>query len=240
VGPWLPRGLRHSIIPHVQQRFDDITIDAETRQLWRGGREVHLSPKAFDLLAVLVARRPAAVSKIAIRELLWPDTFVSETNLPALVAEIRAALGDDARQPRFVRTLHRIGYAFHGQPSVEAVGTAQPSAWLVGGSTRIPLFAGENILGREGAGVIALDCEMVSRRHARVMIDEGRAWIEDLGSKNGTYVNEHRIAARVTLSDGARVCVGSLMFTFRAASPAGETSTASTPQKTPRPPGSGR
>ena len=82
--------LRHSIIRHVQQRFDDMTIDAETRQLWRGGREVHLSPKAFDLLALLVARRPAAVSKIAIRELLWPDTFVSETNLPALVAEIRA------------------------------------------------------------------------------------------------------------------------------------------------------
>ena len=92
-----------------------MTFDAETRQLWRGEREFHLSPKAFDLLALLVARRPAAVSKIAIRELLWPDTFVSETNLPALVAEIRAALGDDAREPRFVRTLHRIGYAFHGQ-----------------------------------------------------------------------------------------------------------------------------
>ncbi len=217
-----------------------MTFDAETRQLWRGGREVHLSPKAFDLLALLVARRPAAVSKIAIRELLWPDTFVSETNLPALVAEIRAALGDDAREPRFVRTLHRIGYAFHGQPSVEAAGTAQPSAWLVGGSTRIPLRAGENILGREGSGVIVLDCEMVSRRHARVMIDEGGAWIEDLGSKNGTYVNERRVAARVTLSDGARVCAGSLMFTFRAASPAGETLTASTPRGTPHPPGSGR
>ena len=224
--------------PDVQQRFDDMTFDAETRQLWRGGGEVHLSPKAFDLLALLVARRPAAVWKIAIRELLWPDTFVSETNLPALVAEIRAGLGDNARNPRFVRTLHRIGYAFHWQPS--AAGTAQPGAWLLGGSTRIPLFAGENILGREGTGVIALDCEMVSRRHARVMIDEGGAWIEDLGSKNGTYVNERRTAARVTLSDGARVCVGSLMFTFRAASPARETSTASTPQETPRPPGSGR
>jgi DNA-binding winged helix-turn-helix (wHTH) protein len=232
--------LQHSIIPDVQQRFDDITIDAETRQLWRGEQEIHLSPKAFDLLALLVARRPLAVSKIAIRELLWPDTFVSETNLPALVTEIRAALGDDARRPRFVRTLHRIGYAFHWQPSVEAVGTAQPTAWLVGGSTRIPLRAGENVLGREGSAVVVLDCEMVSRRHARVVIDEGRTWIEDLGSKNGTYVNERRIDAHVTLSDGARVSVGSLVFTFRAASPAGETSTASTPQEPLRRPGSGR
>jgi hypothetical protein len=190
---------------------------------------VHLSPKAFDLLALLVARRPAAVSKLEIRERLWPNTFVSDTNLPALVAEIRAALGDDAREPRFVRTLHRVGYAFQGQPSVEAPGTAQPRGWLVGGSMRIPLYIGETILGREGSGVIVLGCELVSRRHARVTIDTSGAWIEDLGSKNGTYVNEERVAARVTLCDGARVCAGSLMFTFRVATPVGDTLSASTP-----------
>ena len=219
----------------MQQHFDDLTFDPDARQLWRGGREVHLSPKSFDLLALLIARRPAPVSKIEIRERLWPDTFVSETNLPALVAEIRSALGDDAHQPRFIRTLHRVGYAFQGQQSVEAAGTAQPGGWLVGGATRIPLYAGENILGREGHGVIVLDCERVSRRHARITIDQDGMWIEDLRSKNGTYVNERRIAARVTLSDGARVCAGSLMFTFRAASRAPETLTASSHESAPHP-----
>jgi hypothetical protein len=189
----------------------------------------------LDLLTLLVARRPAPVSKIEIRERLWPGTFVSETNLPALVAEIRSALGDDARQPRFIRTLHRVGYAFLGQQSVEAAGTTEPRGWLVGGATRIPLYLGDNILGREGHGVIVLDCERVSRRHARVTIDQDGRWIEDLGSKNGTFVNEGRIAARVTLSDGARVCVGTLMFTFRAASRAPETLTASSHESTPHP-----
>jgi hypothetical protein len=220
----------------VQQRFDEMTFDAETRQLWRDGREVHLSPKAFDLLALLVARRPAAVAKIEIRERLWPNTFVSDTNLPALVAEVRAALGDDAREPRFVRTLHKVGYAFLGRQPREPLGTAQPRGWLVGGSTRIPLHIGENILGREGSGVIVLGCEMVSRRHARITIDEGGAWIEDLGSKNGTYVNERNVASRVGLSDGARVCVGSLMLTFRARSPAIETVTAGAPENRPHQP----
>jgi DNA-binding winged helix-turn-helix (wHTH) protein len=224
----------------MQQGFDDMIFDPDTRQLWRGGREVHLSPKAFDLLALLVARRPAAVSKIEIRERLWPGTFVSETNLPALVAEIRGALGDDARQPRFVRTLHRVGYAFRGQQAVEAAGTAQPSGWLVGGATRIPLYAGENILGREGYGVIVLDCEMVSRRHARVTIDEDGTWIEDLESKNGTYVNEQRVVDRIALFDGARVRVGLLMFTFRAVSRASETLTASSHESGPRPLGTDR
>lgn len=224
----------------MQQRFDNVTFDAETRQLWRGGTEMHVSPKAFDLLSLLVARRPAAVSKIEIRERLWPNTFVSDTNLPALVAEVRAALGDDAREPRFVRTLHGFGYAFGGTRSGEAAATVQLRGWLIGESTRVPLYDGENILGREGPGVIVLDCERVSRRHARVTFARDGAWIEDLESKNGTYVNEQRVAGRVALFDGARVGIGSLMLTFRAGLPASETLTESSPEDAPDMPRSGR
>jgi DNA-binding winged helix-turn-helix (wHTH) protein len=220
---------------HMQQHFDDMTFDPDTRQLWRGGREIHVSPKSFDLLTLLVARRPAAVSKIEIRERLWPDTFVSETNLPALVAEVRAALGDDARQPRFVRTLHGFGYAFGGTPSGDAGATAQLRGWLVGESTRVPLHDGENILGREGPGVSVLDCETVSRRHTRITFDRDGAWLEDLASKNGTFVNERKVAGRVALSDGARVCVGSLMLTFRAGGQVAETVTADSPGNTRHP-----
>src|SRR5262245_32267525 len=94
--------------------FGPFTLDDAARQLCRGADVVHLSPKAFDLLALLIQRRPAAVSKSDIQDTLWPDTFVSESNLAVLIKEIRDALGDDARQPMYIRTVQRFGYALAG------------------------------------------------------------------------------------------------------------------------------
>ena len=102
--------------------FGPFTLDLETRQLTSGGREIHLEPKAFDLLTVLVLERPKALSKADLHERLWPGTFVTEANLSNLVAQIRAALGDPARASTFVRTAHGFGYAFCG----EAVSSAPP------------------------------------------------------------------------------------------------------------------
>ena len=78
----------------MRLQFDTITFDADSRQIWVGNNEVHLSPKAFDLLALLIARRPHAVSKAEIRKHLWPDTFVSDSSLPSLVSEVREAIVD--------------------------------------------------------------------------------------------------------------------------------------------------
>jgi DNA-binding winged helix-turn-helix (wHTH) protein len=85
--------------------FDPFTLDLDTRQLTRGNREIHLAPKALELLATLVLDRPKVVSKAILQERLWPGAFVVEANLSNLVAEIREALGDSARAPRFVRTV---------------------------------------------------------------------------------------------------------------------------------------
>ena len=71
-----------------------------------------LSPRAFRLLEVLTERRPDAIAQEALRGLLWPDTVAGGTTLARLVHEVRAALGDSARPPRYVRTVHRFGYAF--------------------------------------------------------------------------------------------------------------------------------
>ena len=97
-------------------------------QLLRGDDVVHLSPKAFDLLSILVSHRPKALSKSDLQERLWPGTFVVEKNLANLVSEIRDAIGDDPSNPRFIRTVHRFGYAFRdtvprdeaGRPRVAA------------------------------------------------------------------------------------------------------------------------
>ena len=102
-------------------RFCPFTLDLESRQLSNTGEEIHLEPKAFELLSALVLERPKALSKADLQERLWPGTFVAEANLSNLVAEIRAALGDPARAPKFVRTVHGFGYAFCGEATLSTV-----------------------------------------------------------------------------------------------------------------------
>jgi DNA-binding winged helix-turn-helix (wHTH) protein len=127
----------------VKLRLGELTFDPDARQLLRGEKELHLSPKAIDLLRILIAHRPRALAKQELHEHLWPATFVSEANLASLIAEVREALGDTARQPRFIRTAHRFGYAFSGE-AVEvpdALQSAQPTSfcWLVKDGRRLPL-----------------------------------------------------------------------------------------------------
>jgi len=108
----------------VRVLFGDWTLDSETRELRRGGNSVHLSPKAFRLLEVLIEQRPAAISKERLFEIVWPDTYVAESNLASVVKEIRTALQDDARQSTLIRTVFGYGYAFAGEATAEdAVGT---------------------------------------------------------------------------------------------------------------------
>ena len=215
----------------MRLQFDDVTFDPDTRQLWLGKDEAHLSPKAFDLLALLIAHRPHAVSKADLRARLWPGTFVSDSSLPSLISEIREALGDQHRRPQFLRTLHGYGYAFQFQDDpvpAEAPAAAGPAAWLVGTVAEIALSAGPNVLGREGADVILLKSSTISRRHARVTLDAGGAVVEDLGSKNGTFVNDQRVTGPTPVVDGSQVRIGSLVFTFRLPDPDGSTQTLST------------
>lgn len=207
--------------------FGDVVLDSGTRQMWRAGQPVHISNKAFDLLTLLVSRRPDAVTKADIHRHLWQDTFVSETNLPTLIAEIREAIGDDARQMRYIRTIHRFGYAFQSLESGAPVVNQAPAAaaWLVGAASRVALVEGENLLGRESDDVVPLESPTISRRHARIVVRGDRATVEDLGSKNGTYVNGVRVSAATAVGDGDVVRVGDLVYTFRPVRPGTSTQT---------------
>ena len=98
----------------MRLRFEDWIYDGDVRQLSRGETPIRLTPKAFELLGALLESRPKALSKSAIHDRVWPDTFVSEATLASVVSELRAALGDDSKAPRFVRTVHGHGYAFSG------------------------------------------------------------------------------------------------------------------------------
>ena len=119
----------------MRLRFGDCVFDSDTREVFRGDRAVALSPKAFALLDLLIAARPAAVSKADIHDRLWPGIHVSEANLANLVVELRAGLGDDARKPRILRTVPRFGYAFRAAARPRAgLARTPPSrpAWFTG------------------------------------------------------------------------------------------------------------
>ena len=89
-------------------RFGDCVFDLEARELWRGRERVALSPKAFALLALLIADRPRPLTHARLRDALWPDASVGYTSLARVVTEVRKALGDAS----LVRTVPRYGYAF--------------------------------------------------------------------------------------------------------------------------------
>ena len=124
--------------------FEDCLFDSDTREVFRGGSAVPLSPKAFRLLELLIRNRPKAVAKKEIREHLWPATFVSDANLGNLIAELRAALGDDARRPKIIRTVPRFGYAFRAKTrAAREKGTQAPAAYrLIWGNREVDLEAG--------------------------------------------------------------------------------------------------
>jgi DNA-binding winged helix-turn-helix (wHTH) protein len=201
----------------LRLQFGEFILDAGSRQLLQDGREVRLVPKGFDLLQLLLERRPDAVSKREIRDRLWPDTFVSDSNLTSLVTDLRAALADDAREPRFVRTVFGRGYAFAGAATALGAQTSGPSprVRLFSEDREFALREGENVIGRDEDTAVRIDSQTASRRHARIVVSGGGATLEDLGSRNGTYLGGERVTRVRPLHDGDEIRIGRVVLTFR-------------------------
>jgi DNA-binding winged helix-turn-helix (wHTH) protein len=220
-------------------RFGDFSLDMERRVLARGGEPVPLARKAFDFLALLVSERPRALTKEQIRDRVWPKTVVSESTVNSLLGEVRAALGDDARDPRFIRTVHGFGYSFmaevvedpaapSGAPLVAQPAAARLTARLLWEDRVIPLSPGGNLLGRDEDVTVRIDAPSVSRRHARITVASGApATIEDLGSKNGTWLAGRRLDGTATpLRDGDVLQLGKVELVFLDTQEKGSTQTA--------------
>ena len=200
-------------------RFGTCRIDLDGRRLYREGAEVHVTPKAFDLLSLLIENRHRAVSKTELSEHIWPGTYVTEDGLARLVNEIRTAIGDDARKPRWIRTVHAFGYAFESSADVQFGEDAAGQYSVRWASRDFPLHDGENVIGRDPGATIAIDAPIVSRRHARIVVSSGGAMLEDLGSKNGTFVEGERVTGPTPLHDGDQIRVGDFQLSFREARP---------------------
>jgi DNA-binding winged helix-turn-helix (wHTH) protein len=210
--------------------FGQFILDSDTRELRRRDARVHLSPKAFDLLVLLLERRPAVVSKQDIQERLWPSTFVEDANVSVLVADIRRALDDEPRAPAFVRTVHGRGYAFSGtatevaptQPPASREsrlrqgygGQAPITCWLAWREHSRPLTAGVNVVGRDPTCQVWVDARGVSRRHAQITVAETGVMLEDLESTNGTFVGEAKVTSPRMLANGDVIGLGPETMTF--------------------------
>lgn len=206
----------------MRTRFDSFTIDTDTRQLLDRETAIRLTPKAFDLLRLLLQERPKVVPKGELQARIWPNTHVVEANLNGLIAELRRALGDTAKEPRFIRTVHGTGFAFAADavdlPPRPAAGPREWRCWLTWADRQFILAEGPNVIGRDPRSDVWIDASRVSRVHARLLVDGSarRVSIEDAGSTNGTFVGQSPVLAAVALADGDLIEIGSVTLTFRA------------------------
>jgi DNA-binding winged helix-turn-helix (wHTH) protein/TolB-like protein len=94
--------------------FEDVSVDAQNFRVTRNGKEIILTPRAFDVLIVLLANAGRVVEKQEIFESVWKDTFVTDNALVKIIRELRAALGDDAENSHLIETVPKRGYRFIG------------------------------------------------------------------------------------------------------------------------------
>ena len=210
----------------MRATFDRFTFDSEQRTLLDGAQPVHVGPKAFQLLESLIRHAPRALGKRELCEQIWPDTIVNESNLAGLVNEVRDALGDTARKPRFIRTVHGFGYSFCGELET---GAQKAAATVVLRGREFPLYEGTNVLGRDPSADVQIDDHTVSRRHASITVGD-TVVLTDLDSKNGTFINGVQLGEPSPLADGQCFVLGDASVLFRR-SPGGSTVTISRPRR---------
>lgn len=198
--------------PPTRLRFGGLSFDGRRRLLHRGASALHLSPKAFQLLALLLERRPAAVAREEILETLWPGDGVAGGNLASVASELRHVLGTGPAGRAFLRTVHGYGYAFDGE--VHETPEA-PKHVLVRGLQHVELAQGRNVLGRERAATVRLGHPSVAHEHARIVVAGDQAELEDLTAGRATYRGTEAVHGRVVLEDGDEIRLGGIRLVYR-------------------------
>jgi DNA-binding winged helix-turn-helix (wHTH) protein len=249
----LPHGERTLVL------FAHFALDTEARLLARRGRPVALSTKAIDVLIQLVAKAPRVVSRGHLMASVWPDRVVDDNHLTHIVADLRRVLGP--RLSRAIRTVHGVGFAFTlpvearpapGRP--EAREAVWDLSWAPGSRAslqrgpagghetwpggHLELAVGRYTVGRAPGCTPRLASRTVSGRHALLSVEKDAVFVEDLGSKNGTYLDGRRIAAKTRVPESSVVTMGAVAVRLRRHEDPAETTDpmdASPTAATPRP-----
>ncbi len=197
-------------------RLGDWVVQPTLCRLVSGATVVRIRPKLMDVLSYLVGRAGRVVPKAEIIDAVWAKEYVAEGTLAQSVFELRSALGDDGKGSRYIETIPKRGYRLVAPVQRLERTPARVPAWvLVIGEREVALEPGVNIIGRAPDATVRIDLFEVSRHHTRIRVHPGGASIEDLGSKNGTYLRGERLNGPAELRDGDEVRVGGVLLVFR-------------------------
>jgi DNA-binding winged helix-turn-helix (wHTH) protein len=215
----------------------DWVVEPSLNRLSRDSQDIHVAPKAMDLLLYLAGHAGDVLSRETIIDAVWSETFVGENVLRRQIAALRHALGDDAANPTYIENIRKRGYRLiarveylehHGSLEPDHMPAAVENRQIGGsllpkgrfvcalrwGTDDVALREGENVVGRMPESDVQIASERVSRRHAHIIVEYGRATIEDLGSKNGTFVDGRRIDGPTELVDGDQITIGPAVLQY--------------------------
>jgi DNA-binding winged helix-turn-helix (wHTH) protein len=216
-------------------QFAQFELDVPAYALRRAGKTVRLEKIPMELLILLVQRAGTLVERSEIRMQLWgSDVFVEhDAAINTAIRKIRHALGDEPAAPVFVETVVGKGYKFIA-PVEHLTSLSHPDDSAAGGDAgqsspglrvfprfsvtireqEFVLQSRQTVLGRDPSAGVCVDHPSVSRRHARISIESDKAILEDLGSRNGTFLNGRRIDGPVTVHDKSVIGLGPFTLIF--------------------------
>ena len=205
-------------------------VEPTLDRISRGNETVKVAPRVMQVLLCLADHPGQVVTKRQLIGTVWDKEFVTEAALTRCIAILRRILGDNAGQPRYVENIPRRGYRLVMPTELlsdpEAAEQQRSRCWLSYGMRRFVLSDGENLIGRASDAAVRIDSKGVSRHHARVEVTGAQATVEDLGSKNGTFLEGRRLDAACELHDGDQLAVGTVTMVFQVYKPQGSTETA--------------
>ena len=205
-------------------RLDEWMVEPSANTVSRGAERVRVPPRVMEVLLCLVAGHGRVVSQRELIDSVWQEQFVSVAALTRCIAILRKILGDEAAQPRYVENIPRRGYrlVIRPEPLTEPPSDPPPEASMCRlrfGKREFVLVEGANAIGRAVDAAVRIDSSKVSRHHAQVAVSGSHATIEDLGSKNGTFVAGHRIDSVCVLEDRDQITIGPAVLVFLAHNP---------------------
>lgn len=194
----------------------DWLVEPSLNRLSRSGESVQIELKLMEVLVHLAERQGELVSKRDLMDAVWQVEVISDGTLTRAVALLRKALGDNARSPRYIETIPKRGYRFIAPVGKPDKGPSPGLRFrLETPEGEIPLADGENLIGRDPRAEIRIDIGGVSRRHARILVAGADVKLEDLASKNGTYLRGRRVCKPTRLAHGDEIRIGQKVARLR-------------------------
>lgn len=180
--------------------FDPFSLDLANECLWKGPESIKLRPKAFAVINYLLGHPGQLVTKQELLNTVWPETFVGDAVLKVAIRQLREALGDSPKSPRFIETAHRRGYRFIAQirpaaPEIGTITTSWPSL------ARTP-DSSKGVVGRDEAlSRMQVWLERVTRGERQIIFVTGEAGIGKTALVD-TFVRSVAAAPGIRIASG--------------------------------------